>query len=125
MHRGCLHIAGLTAAVLISATLVAGADTQGAPAPDGRLLFDPAPMDQQPSRTWRERQGAAAINDRDPQTKGFSYRGLDLGETGSLTDLSAPAARGGTFDGRPSGVGSSPALRPAPGQFSLGIETER
>jgi hypothetical protein len=127
MNRGRLSIVGLTAVVLIGATPIARADTHGAPAPDRRILFDPAPMDQDPRRSpsWRERQGARSVDKPDLQAKDFSYRGLDLGGTGSLTDLRAPAAPGRNFDGRPLGLGTSSALRPATGRFSLGMETER
>jgi hypothetical protein len=123
MHRGRLRIAGLMAAVLVSTTSMASADTHGAPVPDGRILFDPAPMDQHPGRAWRERQAQGIVNEQDPLAKGFSYRGLDLGGTGSLTDLSAPAAPGG--NARALTPGTPSALRPGPGTFSLGIETDR
>jgi hypothetical protein len=125
MNRERLRIAGLVAVVLISATSIACADTQGPPAPDRRILFDPAPMDQNPDRSqsWREGSAQGAVNDPGLRAKGFSYRGLDLSGTGSLTDLNAPVGRGRSFDGRTFGLSTTTAMRP--GTFSLGIETDR
>jgi hypothetical protein len=120
MTPACLRIAGLAAVVLISATSILRADTQGIPTADRRVLFDPAPMDQQPGRlgSGRERQSIGAANSQNLPPADFSYRGLDL----FGTDLSAPAAPGyGSVAGR----ALSPAGPQPPPGFTLGIETDR
>jgi hypothetical protein len=118
MNRRSLRIAALAAVVLIAAMSAINADTQGIPVPDRRVLFDPAPMDQHPGRTRssRDRQSAEA------QPKNFFYRGLDLSSTDGPAGLNAPAVGQGSIEGRPL---SPRGLRPLPGSFSLGIETER
>ena len=132
-------ICGAMAVALVGLTQPIDARAQQFPALDGRLLFDPTPLDQslhareRGAGPWRtqtpaDQPSAAATNEQVWLPNTYGLWALEFGPSGNRAERSTAAGLGPTGNWQGSGAvegATWPGPRRALGTFSLGLETDR